>query len=28
VYYVGLIAGEELGDRLIVSPFVAMWTPN
>ena len=28
VYYVGLIAGEELGDRLIVSPFFAMWTPN
>jgi lipopolysaccharide export system permease protein len=28
VYYVGLIAGEELGDRLIVSPFLAMWTPN
>lgn len=28
VYYVGLIAGEDLGDRLIVSPFFAMWTPN
>ena len=28
VYYVGLIAGEELGDRLFVSPFFAMWTPN
>ncbi len=28
VYYVGLIAGEELGDRLIISPFFAMWTPN
>ncbi len=28
VYYVGLIGGEELGDRLIVSPFFAMWTPN
>ena len=28
VYYVGLIAGEELGDRLFVSPFLAMWTPN
>jgi lipopolysaccharide export LptBFGC system permease protein LptF len=26
--YVGLIAGEELGDRLIVSPFFAMWTVN
>src|SRR6266516_751868 len=28
VYYVGLIGGEELGDRLIVPPFLAMWTPN
>ena len=28
VYYVGLIAGEDLGDRLIVTPFVAMWIPN
>ncbi|HEV8265003.1 MAG TPA: LptF/LptG family permease [Gemmatimonadales bacterium] len=28
VYYVGLIGGEELGDRLIISPFLAMWTPN
>jgi lipopolysaccharide export system permease protein len=28
VYYVGLIGGEEFGDRLIVSPFLAMWTPN
>ena len=28
VYYVGLIAGEELGDRLLMSPFLAMWTPN
>src|SRR2546427_702032 len=28
VYYVGLIGGEELGDRLIVLPFFAMWTPN
>jgi len=28
VYYVGLIGGEELGNRLIVSPFLAMWTPN
>jgi len=25
---VGLIGGEELGDRLIVPPFLAMWTPN
>ncbi len=28
VYYVGLIGGEELGDRLIISPFLAMWSPN
>ena len=28
VYYVGLIGGEEFGDRLIVNPFFAMWTPN
>ena len=28
IYYVGLIGGEELGDRLIVSPFVSMWIPN
>src|SRR5205823_923011 len=26
VYYIGLIGGEELGDRLILSPFFAMWT--
>jgi lipopolysaccharide export system permease protein len=28
IYYVGLIGGEELGDRLVVSPFLSMWTPN
>ena len=28
VYYVGMIGGEELGDRLIVSPFFAMWSGN
>jgi lipopolysaccharide export LptBFGC system permease protein LptF len=28
VYYVGLIAGEALADRLLVSPFVAMWLAN
>jgi lipopolysaccharide export system permease protein len=28
VYYIGLIGGEELGNRLMVSPFFAMWTPN
>ena len=27
-YYVGLIAGESLAERLIVSPFVAMWAAN
>jgi lipopolysaccharide export system permease protein len=28
IYYVGLIVGEDLGDRLIVSPFLAMWGTN
>ena len=28
VYWAGLIGGEELADRLIVTPFWAMWTPN
>jgi lipopolysaccharide export system permease protein len=28
LYYVGLVAGESLGDRGILSPFVAMWSPN
>ena len=28
VYWVGLIGGEELADRLIISPFTAMWLPN
>ncbi len=28
VYWVGLIGGEELADRLIISPFIAMWFPN
>ncbi|HTR21882.1 MAG TPA: LptF/LptG family permease [Gemmatimonadales bacterium] len=28
IYYIGLIGGEDLGDRLIVSPFLAMWSPN
>jgi lipopolysaccharide export system permease protein len=28
VYYVGLIGGEDVGNRLLVSPFFAMWTPN
>lgn len=28
VYYVGLIGGEKLADRRIVSPIIAMWVPN
>lgn len=28
IYYIGLTAGEGLGDKGIVSPFWAMWTPN
>ncbi len=28
LYYVGLIAGESLANRLIVPAFWAMWTPN
>jgi lipopolysaccharide export system permease protein len=28
VYYVCLIGGEKLADRQIVSPRVAMWSPN
>jgi len=28
VYWAGLIGGEELADRLFISPFFAMWTPN
>lgn len=28
LYYVGLIAGESLADRGVLSPFVAMWTAN
>ncbi len=28
VYYIGLIAGESLANRLTVSPFVAMWASN
>ena len=28
IYYIGLIGGEELGDRGVVSPFFAMWTAN
>lgn len=28
VFYVGLIAGESMANRLYVSAFVAMWAPN
>jgi lipopolysaccharide export system permease protein len=28
LYYVGLIAGEQFADNLIVSPVVAMWAAN
>jgi lipopolysaccharide export system permease protein len=28
IYYIGLIAGEALADKGIVTPFVAMWAAN
>ena len=28
IYYVGLIAGEALGNRMLVRPFWAMWSTN
>lgn len=28
IYYIGLIGGETLADRLIIPPFWAMWSPN
>ncbi len=28
MYYIGLIGGESLANRLAVPPFWAMWTPN
>lgn len=28
LYYVGLIAGETLADKLILSPYLAMWLAN
>ncbi|OGF98553.1 MAG: hypothetical protein A2Z86_03795 [Candidatus Glassbacteria bacterium GWA2_58_10] len=28
VYWICLISGETLADRLLISPFWAMWTPN
>lgn len=27
-FYIGLIGGESLANRLVVTPFWAMWTPN
>jgi len=28
VYYVSLFAGEELADKMIISPFISMWLSN
>jgi len=28
LYYVGLIGGESLADKLVITPFWAMWAPN
>jgi lipopolysaccharide export system permease protein len=28
IYWAGLIGGENLGDRLVIRPWIAMWTPN
>jgi len=28
LYYMFLIGGESLGDRLIIAPWLAMWAPN
>jgi lipopolysaccharide export LptBFGC system permease protein LptF len=28
VYYIFLIGGEDLSDRLFIPPWVAMWSPN
>ncbi|NUQ11499.1 MAG: LptF/LptG family permease, partial [Gemmatimonadaceae bacterium] len=28
IYYVGLIAGEALADRNVLTPFLAMWAAN
>jgi len=28
IYWVGLIGGENLADRLLITPFTAMWAPN
>ena len=28
LYYIGLVGGEALADRLIMGPFLAMWLTN
>lgn len=28
LYYIALVAGESLADRLVLSPFIAMWMAN
>jgi lipopolysaccharide export system permease protein len=28
VYYIFLIGGEDLSDRLFIPPWAAMWSPN
>ena len=28
IYWVFLILGEELADKTIINPFIAMWAPN
>jgi len=28
IYYVGLIAGETLANRMVLPPFLAMWMAN
>jgi lipopolysaccharide export LptBFGC system permease protein LptF len=28
IYYIGLIGGESLANRLTLSPFLAMWATN
>ena len=28
VYWAGLIGGENLADKGVVTPFLAMWTPD
>lgn len=28
LYYLGLIGGESIADRMLVAPWIAMWAPN